>query len=91
MLLIYLVFYSQIALSRFMPSWYSKDLININQPFQHPHYRRLTKRYKRRLSTVKTLWTATGLFALLFPAPPAIVGATLFSTCLSFAILDESE
>lgn len=88
---IYLSFYAKLVLLKLMPAWYQKDFLDERKATKHAHYRRFSRKYRARRKLVRTLWTGTGCLMLLFPTPPIVVGAVIFSTCLSFAILDESE
>lgn len=57
----------------------------------HPSQRRLTSSYRRKQKTVKVLWIATGLMMMAYPLVHFIVTLGLFTTFLSFTILDESR
>ena len=48
------------------------------------------RRYRRKKHIVKGLWFASGLMMLAFPITHFIVTLGLFTTFLSFTILDES-
>ena len=91
MIICLIMFYVHLSISRIMPSWYQKDFFDPSSESKHAHFRRFSGRYKAKRRLVKTLWTGTGFLMLIFPTPPILVGGVLFSTCLSFAILDESE
>ena len=91
MLADYLIFYGQLIASALMPGWYKREFVDTKHAQKHAHYRRTTKKYKMRKKIVRTVWTGTGMLVLAFPTPPIMVGALLFSTCLSFAILDETD
>ncbi len=56
----------------------------------HPSARLLSKRYRAKKRIVRGLWIATGLMMLSFPLLPFMVTLGLFTTFLSFSILDES-
>lgn len=84
-------FYAHILLLTLMPSWYQRDFLDVSSLSKHAHYRRHTRHYKAKRKLVRSLWTGTGALMLAFPTPPIVVGGLLFSTCLSFAILDESK
>ncbi|TPE48445.1 hypothetical protein FJM67_13290 [Maribrevibacterium harenarium] len=86
-----IVFHLQLLLIQIMPSWYQIPLLDETAAHRHAHFRRTTKTYRRKRKLVRNLWTGTGIFMVAFPSPPTLIGALLFSTCLSFAILDESE
>ncbi|MCW8885834.1 MAG: hypothetical protein OQK12_11350 [Motiliproteus sp.] len=57
---------------------------------RHPQGRMTTKRYLAKKQVVKSLWIATGTLMLIYPIVPFIVTLGLFTTFLSFTILDES-
>lgn len=87
----FISFHIQLALSALLPSWYQRDFFDDKKLSKHAHFRRFGGRYRAKRRLVRTLWTGTGFLMLAFPSPPLLVGGLLFSTCLSFAILDESE
>ena len=58
---------------------------------QHPHYRRFSKRYKRKQGVVKNIWIGAGLITLVFPFPHVAVALSLITTFLSFCLLDETK
>lgn len=72
------------------PSRCEREFIMVDELNDHAHYRRFSKRYRSKRRLVRTIWAFTGAILLLCPVPPLIGGAIVFSTCLSFAILDES-
>ncbi|MBM6550335.1 hypothetical protein [Marinomonas ostreistagni] len=86
-----LYFYWHSSLQRILPDWQQKEFVFLDRLESHAHYRRISKRYRAKKRLVRSLWTATGGILVLFPTPPIWGGAVLFSTCLSFAILDESK
>ena len=57
----------------------------------HCHGRRLTAHYKKKQGVVKNLWIGAGLVMLLVATLPFVFSAILFTTFLSFVILDETE
>ena len=57
----------------------------------HPYQRMLTKSYLEKKKIVRSIWIAAGLLMVGFPLPPFIVTLALFTTFLSFTILDESR
>ncbi len=70
---------------------YRPDLLTLNESAEnHPHYRRFTKRYMRKRGLVKSLWIVAGVIFLINPVIQLIAVVALFTTCLSFAILDET-
>lgn len=84
-------FHFYLALITLMPTWYQRDCIEEERLSKHAHYRRQSEHYQAKRKLVRALWTGTGALMLIFPTPPLMVGGLLFSTCLSFAILDESK
>lgn len=56
----------------------------------HPLARLQTARYRAKRKIVRGLWIATGLLMLAFPLTHFIVTLGLFTTFLSFTILDEA-
>jgi hypothetical protein len=56
----------------------------------HPHRRRYTKRYRRKVDMVKSLWIGSGLIMLLCNSLALILGLALATTFLSFVVLDET-
>ncbi|MEO0442786.1 MAG: hypothetical protein AAFZ92_03460 [Pseudomonadota bacterium] len=58
---------------------------------EHSHYRRFTKRYKRKQSLVKNYWIGAGLIGLMFPVLHVLIVLSLATTFVSFSILDETE
>ncbi|RDE24895.1 hypothetical protein DV711_04745 [Motiliproteus coralliicola] len=49
-----------------------------------------TPRYRAKKKIVRALWIACGILMLLFPLAHFIITLGLFTTFLSFTILDES-
>lgn len=69
------------------PEWMERD-----QPdARHFHRRRFTRRYRKRQKVVERVWLVAATLLFFFPSPPLAVGGILFSTFLSFCILDESD
>ncbi len=60
------------------------------QRARHPHWRRTTAVYRRKRRIVRDVWIGSGLAMLLLPLK-ALVPLLLFTTFLSFAILDETR
>ena len=58
---------------------------------EHPHFRRYSPRYRRKRSLVKNLWLVAGCIILAFPFLPVLVFIFLFTTFISFSLLDETE
>ena len=71
----------------FMPDWVVKTCPDPH----HCHGRRLTKTYKKKQNIVKSVWIASGILMLVNPVLPFLVATTLFTTFVSFVILDETE
>ncbi|WP_020679903.1 hypothetical protein [Marinobacterium rhizophilum] len=46
---------------------------------------------RSRLGLVRNIWILSGFFMLWLAQPPLIMAVALFSTCLSFCVLDESS
>ncbi len=64
------------------PGWFNRQ-----QPVAD-HTR--SPRYQAKKRIVKGIWIASGLMMLAYPLLPFIVTLGLFTTFLSFTILDES-
>ncbi|WP_143821178.1 hypothetical protein [Motiliproteus sp. MSK22-1] len=60
------------------------------QPTRSGH-RTLSKRYREKKKIVRNIWIAAGFLMVSFPLPSFIVTLGLFTTFLSFTILDESS
>jgi hypothetical protein len=58
---------------------------------KHPHRRRYTARYRRRLGICKSIWIVSGLVMAVNPTPEILFTLGLGTTFLSFMILDESD
>ena len=56
----------------------------------HPLVRMRSARYQAKKKVVRGLWIATGMLMLAFPLSHFIVTLGLFTTFLSFTILDEA-
>ena len=57
----------------------------------HPLMRMQSARYRDKKKVVRGLWIATGVLMLAFPLSHFIVTLGLFTTFLSFTILDEAR
>ncbi|WP_296060718.1 hypothetical protein [uncultured Amphritea sp.] len=57
----------------------------------HFFRRKFTAAYKARLRWVYRIWIGSGLLMLAIPAPPVVIGLGLFTTFISFSLLDETE
>ncbi len=84
-----LLFFYWTLFSRFTwkPAWMEVE----NPEARHFHRRRFTQRYRQRQKLVERIWLFAALLLFFFPSPPLAVAGILFSTFLSFCILDESE
>lgn len=71
-------------------SWQPDWLASKDPDSQHFHRRRYTKKYRSKLRVVRSLWFTVSLLVLAFPVMHFAVFATLFTTFLSFCILDET-
>lgn len=54
------------------------------------HLRRYSRRYRVKRGWVKNLWIGSSVLMLCFPLLPFILAVSLFTSFLSFAILDET-
>jgi hypothetical protein len=60
-------------------------------PDENHFYRRFfTKKHRAKRSKAKLLWIGVLLLILMFPYPPLIVSMLLFTTFLTFSMMDES-
>lgn len=81
-------FYIQLIEHYFVSGHYRAELIIDDQ---HPHYRRFSKRYKKKQGIVKNVWIAAGLITLAFPFLHVAMILSLVTTFLSFCLLDETK
>lgn len=56
----------------------------------HRQDRRASTLYLLKKRVVKNIWLVSGVFMLVNPSLPVIVGTTLFTAFISFSILDET-
>ena len=69
-----------------LPEW-----MGSRQPDSRHFFRRkFTSAYRARLRWVRRLWIASGLLMLILPIPPVVITLGLFTTFLSFSLLDET-
>jgi len=61
--------------------------LSCSQPRQD---RRASTLYLLKKGVVKNIWLISGVFMLVNPSLPVIVGTTLFTAFISFSILDET-
>lgn len=69
------------------PEIVTNDLLELGKH----HLRRYTLKYRRKREIVKTLWISAGLVTLVCPVLQFAMCLGLFTTCISFAILDETQ
>ncbi|MBN0986124.1 hypothetical protein [Amphritea pacifica] len=70
-----------------LPEW-----MHVTHPDSSHFFRRkFTSAYKARLRWVYRIWIGSGLLMLAIPAPPVVIGLGLFTTFISFSLLDEAE
>jgi GT2 family glycosyltransferase len=58
--------------------------------YQYYKDKRNTPLYRLKRQIVKNVWLVSGVFMLVNPSLPIIVGTTLFTAFISFSILDET-
>ncbi|BFM16201.1 hypothetical protein R50073_23840 [Maricurvus nonylphenolicus] len=79
-------FYWQLFHHIWRPAW-----LTIDKPqSDHFHRRRFTKKYRKKVQIVKSLWISSGIVMLAFPLLPVTIGIGLLTTFISFSILDET-
>ncbi|MEW5249845.1 hypothetical protein [Microbulbifer sp. 2201CG32-9] len=79
-------FYCMLFLGAFLPV-----AGEIRLPSPHDaQARRYTRAYRARQKRVKKLWLGSCLLMLCFPLVPFVLALSLFTSLLSFAILDET-
>lgn len=92
MALLFVIFQTKLWRFYLLSHLYSQEFIYLEGPhISHHHYRRFSKRYKKKQGLVKNIWIGVGLFAIIFPFLPLIMVLTLSTTFVSFTILDETE
>ncbi|WP_226661376.1 hypothetical protein [Microbulbifer aggregans] len=79
-------FYCTILVRTFLPQ--ESEIVLAKE--DDDHLRRYSRRYKIKRGWVKNLWIGTSLLMLCFPLLPFILAIGLFTSFLSFAILDET-
>ncbi|WP_286238016.1 hypothetical protein [Neptuniibacter halophilus] len=61
-------------------------------PDEKHFYRRFfTRRHRAKRSKAKLLWIAALCLMLFFPYPPLMVALLLFTTFITFSLMDESN
>jgi len=75
----------------FFISLWSPVWMQDQTPDETHFYRRVfTKKHRVKRSKAKLLWIGMLLLMLFFPYPPLIVSLLLFTTFLTFSLMDES-
>lgn len=72
-------------------TWQPVWLMSDTPEDYHFHRRRFTQKYRNKQKIVRSLWFSMSLLVLAFPVMPFAVFVTLFTTFLSFCILDETQ
>lgn len=72
---------------RFLPNW----IQNTEADNLHPHRRRFTAAYRRKLDIVRNLWIGSGILMMVQATPVITAVLCIATTFLSFMILDESS
>ncbi len=86
MLWMLLRFYCTLMVRSFLPQESEIALPNEDDS----HLRRYSRKYKVKRNWVKNIWIGSSLLMICFPLLPFILGLGLFTSFLSFAILDET-
>ncbi|MYM62233.1 hypothetical protein [Pseudomaricurvus sp. HS19] len=71
-------------------TWEPVYLLATDPDKYHFHRRRFTKKYRQKQRVVRSLWFSMMLTVLAFPSLHFATIVTLFTTFLSFCILDET-
>ncbi|WGL17081.1 hypothetical protein PVT68_01980 [Microbulbifer bruguierae] len=79
-------FYCTLLIRNFLPGESEIALPDDNDS----HLRRYTYHYRVKRNWVKNLWIGSSLLMICFPLLPFVLGLGLFTSFLSFAILDET-
>ncbi|GGK61412.1 hypothetical protein [Amphritea balenae] len=69
-----------------LPDW----MQNREPDRAHFYRRKFTGAYRARKQLVTLLWCGSGLLMLLIPVPAFIITTALFTTFISFSLLDEA-
>ncbi|NIB41161.1 hypothetical protein HBA55_16275 [Pseudomaricurvus alkylphenolicus] len=72
-------------------SWQPHWLNSRDPDAEHFHRRRFTHKYREKQRIVRSVWFSAGVVMLAFPQPHVVIALLLFTTFLSFCILDETE
>ena len=86
MLWMLLRFYCTLLVRSFLPQENEIALPDENDS----HLRRYSRAYRIKRTWVKNLWIGASLLMICFPLLPFVLGLGLFTSFLSFAILDET-
>ncbi|QEQ96380.1 hypothetical protein [Neptunomonas concharum] len=70
----------------FLPQWMADQ----SPDSRHFYRRQFTRDYQKKRAVVQRLWICSAFVMLCFPSLVFIAVISLFSTFLSFCILDES-
>lgn len=69
------------------PSW-----MQDKTPDASHFYRRLfTSKHRAKRAKARLLWIGVGGLMLAFPYPPLIIALSLFTTFITFSLMDESN
>ncbi len=71
-------------------TWQPAWLLSEIPSKRHFHRRRLTEVYRKKQRLVRSLWFSALMIMLALPALPLVVAISLFTTFVSFSILDET-
>lgn len=71
-------------------TWQPPWLLSEIPSRSHFHRRRLTRVYRKKQRLVRALWFGALLVMLALPILPLVVAISLFTTFISFSILDET-
>lgn len=58
---------------------------------KHDSLRRNTQHYQQQKEWARCLWVGFAVVLFFFPLLPVLIGGSLFTTFLSFCVLDESK
>ena len=58
---------------------------------EHPFFRRYSETYRKKRDIVKNFWIVSGCLMLIIAQLYAVVALALFTTFLSFSVLDETN
>ena len=81
-----IVFYLELYRSYFLSHYFLREFVDEG----HPYYRRNFSMYKKKQNFVKSLWLAALIAIAAFPYIHIIIPVSLFTTFISFSVLDET-